>query len=282
MKRDCLKGKVVLISGGAGSFGQEFVRRALREDPNIIRVFDNSEYFQWKMQEDNKDPRLRFFIGDVRDRGRLRRAMNGVDIVVHAAALKHVPLCEYNPIEAVRTNIEGSINVIDTAIDTGVDKVLAISSDKAVHPINIYGATKLVMEKLIIQANVYGVGETKLSCVRFGNFYGSRGSFIPLLYDKLDKGEEITITDKEMARYWITLDIAVDFVVKCIEMMQGGEIFIPKMPQKTLKELINDLAPDVKLKVIGKRAGEKLTELLFNEGEEPEEFESYYKIVTEF
>lgn len=191
--------------------------------------------------------------------------MHNVDIVVHAAALKHIDLCEYNPIETVKTNIDGTVNAIETAIDCGVDKVLFISSDKAVHPINIYGATKLVGEKLFINATMYG--KVKFSCVRYGNFWGSRGSVIPLWIKQMEEGE-ITITQKEMTRFWITLDEATQFAITCIERMKGGEIFIPIMPSHTLAELAGRLAPDCKIKVIGKRKGEKLNEMILAEGEE--------------
>lgn len=260
-----IENKTLLITGGTGSFGREFTKVALKYNPEAIRIFSRGEYAQWEMEKSFNNSKLRFLIGDVRERERLKRAMQGVDIVVHAAALKQVPACEYNPIEAIRTNIDGSINVIDTALDSGVDKVLAISSDKAVHPINLYGATKLVMEKLFIQANVY-VG-TKFSCVRYGNFYGSRGSVLPLWQSQREKGE-ITLTQKEMTRFWITLENATEFAIDCLGKMEGGEIYIPKMPKRTLEALAYQVAPDAKLKIIGKRAGEKLHEALFAEGEE--------------
>jgi len=201
--------------------------------------------------------------------------MNGVDIVFHLAALKHVPICEFNPFEAVGINIVGSMNVIDAAIDNKVEKVLAISSDKAVHPINIYGATKLVMEKLFIQSTVYG--KTKFSCVRMGNFSESRGNVVSVWYDEIEKGE-ITVTDREMTRFWIGIDQAARFCIDCALMMEGGEIYIPKMPSKVLGDTIKEIAPMAKIKIIGKRSGEKLHELLFAEGEEPEEFEDYYVV----
>ena len=257
--------RVILVTGGTGSFGQEFTRVALKYNPEAIRIFSPDENGQWEMKQYFNNSKLRFLIGDVKDRDRLRRAMYGVDIVVHAAALKHVPICEYNPIEAVKTNIDGSINVIDAALDTGVLKAIAISSDKAVHPINLYGATKLVMEKLFIQANVYA--GTRFSCIRYGNFERSRGSVLQLWARQRESGE-ITLTEKEMTRFWITLENAAEFAVDCIGKMEGGEIFIPKMPEVEMEELAKQIAPEAKLKVIGRREGEKLHEYLFAENEE--------------
>jgi FlaA1/EpsC-like NDP-sugar epimerase len=271
-----LTDKTVLLTGGCGSFGGAFTSHALKQGVKALRIFDNDENGHMKMQETFTDERLRFFIGDVRDRGRLRRAMNDVDIVVHAAALKQVHLCEFNPIEAVRTNIEGSVNVIDTAIDCHVPKVLGISTDKSVHPINLYGATKLVMEKLFIQANVYA--GSKFSCVRYGNFEGSRGSFLPLLYEAAESGKTIKLTHKGMSRFWIELDKVAEFALQCIEMMEGGEVFIPKMSERKVKELIETFAPQAEIKLIGKRKGEKLRELLFNEDEKPLDAGDYYVI----
>ena len=210
-----LSGKVVLITGGTGSFGKKFTEIVLREhDPKAVRIFSRGEFLQLQMrQQFNDDPRLRFFIGDVRDRDRLYRAMDGVDMVVHAAALKQVPVCEYNPIEAVKTNIDGAVNVINAAIDNGVEKVMAISTDKAVHPVNLYGATKLVAEKLFIQGNAYTGGRrTKFSMVRYGNVVGSRGSVVPLFLEQRRTGK-VTITDERMTRFWITLEQGVRFVI---------------------------------------------------------------------
>jgi len=254
--------------------GQAIAKVVLNNDIKAIRIFSNDENQQVAMERDfANDARLRFFIGDVRDRGRLRRAMHKVDAVIHAAALKHVPICEYNPIEAIKTNIDGSINVIDTAIDTHIPKVLAISSDKAVHPINIYGASKLVMEKLFTQANVYG--DTKLSCIRFPNFWGSRGSIVPLIEEQAKQGK-VTITHKEMTRFWITLEKAAEFTLKCLELMKGGEIFIPKASEELIADIISKLAPEAKLKVVGKRRGEKLHERLFAESEHPLDMGDYF------
>lgn len=262
-------GRTVLVTGGTGSFGRRFTKVVLEEhSPKAIRVFSRGELLQMQMRQSlGDDPRLRFFIGDVRDKDRLYRAMNGVDIVVHAAALKQVPTCEYNPIEAIRTNIDGAANVIDAAIDNGVARVLALSTDKAVQPLNLYGATKLVAEKLFVQANAYTGGrDTKFSCVRYGNVVGSRGSVIPLFLQQRQNGC-ITITDPRMTRFWITLDQGVRFVIRCIEQMQGGEVFVPKIPSMTITDLAKAIAPECEVERIGIRPGEKLHEVLISEDE---------------
>ena len=222
------EGKTILVTGGTGSFGQKFTEICLREcQPKSIRIYSRGELMQMQMSQKFDDPRLSFLIGDVRDRNRLYRAMRGVDIVVHAAAMKQVPSCEYNPIEAVKTNIDGTVNLIDAAVDNNVNKVMLISTDKAVHPVNLYGATKMVAEKLGIQGNSYSGGKTPwFSCVRYGNVIGSRGSVIPLFKEQQKKGV-ITITDEKMTRFWISLDQGVRFVMNSIEIMKGGEIFIP-------------------------------------------------------
>lgn len=280
-----LKEKVILITGGTGSFGKKFTEITLREyNPKTIRIYSRGELLQIQMlQRFNNDSRLRFFIGDVRDRNRLSRAMNGVDIVIHAAALKHVPICEYNPIEAVRTNIDGAANVIDAAINNGIEKVMAISTDKAVYPVNLYGATKLVAEKLFIQANAYvGGRKTKFSCVRYGNVIGSRGSVIPLFLEQKNKGT-ITLTDKRMTRFWITLEQGVRFVIQCIELMQGGEVFVPKIPSMKIVDLADTIAPEAKKEFVGIRPGEKINEVLLTEDEarHSKEFEKYFVIEPE-
>ena len=278
--------KTILLTGGTGSFGQKFVEVVLREhNPKVIRIFSRGELLQHDMQRKfGDDERLRFFVGDVRDRERVHRATNGVDIVVHAAALKQIPTCEYNPIEAVRTNIDGAVNVIDAAIDSGVEKVMAISTDKAVHPVNLYGATKLVAEKLFVQANVYtGVHKARFSCVRYGNVIGSRGSVVPLFLEQRDSGE-ITLTDERMTRFWITLEQGVNFAIRCIDMMNGGEIFVPKIPSMRTADLADVLAPGAKRNTIGIRPGEKLHEILLSEDEarHSQEFDDYYVIEPEF
>jgi len=280
-----LEDSVILVTGGTGSFGQKFTEIALREhNPKTIRIFSRGELLQWEMQRKfNNDPRLRFFIGDVRDRERVYRAMDGADIVVHAAALKQIPACEYNPIEAVKTNINGAINVIDAAIDSGVEKVMAISTDKAVYPVNLYGATKLVAEKLFIQGNSYvGPRKTGFSCVRYGNVIGSRGSVVPLFLEQ--RGEnEITITDERMTRFWLTLEQGVCFVIDCIGRMQGGEVFVPKVPSMKVIELADVIAPKASRKVTGIRPGEKLHEALLQEEEarHAREFDNYFVIKPE-
>ena len=260
-----MKGKSVLITGGAGSLGQALTTSLLKREVSCVKILDNSEYFLTDMQSHLKDPRLKFHFGDIKDKYRLRRAMRNVDIVIHAAALKHVPICEDNPIEAIKANIDGSINVIETAAEAEVEKVLFISSDKAVYPINVYGATKLMGERLFIQSNI--PDKTKFSCVRFGNFWGSRGSVIPLWF-KQREGGVITLTEKEMSRFWITIDEATSFAISCIKRMEGGEIFIPIMPTHTLEEIASSIAPECKIRVIGRRRGEKLHEMLMGEGEE--------------
>ncbi len=263
-----LDGKTILLTGGTGSFGQKFVEMALQEaDPASIRVYSRGEHRQMEMQQRLKDNRLRFFIGDVRDRDRLYRAMNGVNLVVHAAALKHVPLAEYNPIEAVKTNIEGAVNVIDAAIDNGVEKVLAISTDKAVHPENLYGATKLVMEKLFIQGNAYTGGrKTAFSCTRYGNVLGSQGSVVPLFIKQRESGS-ITLTDQRMTRFWLTLEQGARFVINCLQQMHGGEIFVPKIPSMKMTDMVKAVAPDCRVEIVGIRPGEKLHEELISEDE---------------
>lgn len=261
--------KVVLITGGTGSFGKKFIRTMLQDyRPKKLIVFSRDELKQHEMRTSGfNHPSLRYFIGDVRDEARLQRALRGVDIVVHAAALKQVPACEYNPIEAVLTNITGAKNVIDAAIDNNVSTVLAMSTDKATAPINLYGATKLVSEKLFVQANSYsGTEGTRFACVRYGNVVGSRGSVVPLFKKQRASGK-ITITDKRMTRFWITLEQGVQFVISCIETMHGGELFIPKIPSMNMMDLAKTLAPDCEIDFIGIRPGEKLHESMISEDE---------------
>ncbi|MEZ4365058.1 MAG: UDP-N-acetylglucosamine 4,6-dehydratase (inverting) [Kofleriaceae bacterium] len=259
----------VLVTGGTGSFGQRFARTLLeRHRPKRLVIFSRDELKQHEMRTRGfDDPRLRYFIGDVRDLDRLRRAMAGIDVVVHAAALKQVPACEYNPIEAVRTNVDGARNVIDAALDTGVARVLALSTDKAVNPVNLYGATKLVAEKLFVQANAYAGGRgTRLSCVRYGNVVGSRGSVVPLFREQAKSGV-VTVTDERMTRFWITLDQGVAYVIRCLEQMHGGEVFIPKLPSVRLTELAAVVAPGARIDHVGIRPGEKLHEALLSDDE---------------
>jgi UDP-N-acetylglucosamine 4,6-dehydratase/5-epimerase len=260
---------VILVTGGTGSFGRKFVEIMLREyQPAKLIVFSRDELKQHEMRASGFDhPSLRYFIGDVRDLERLRRAMHGVDIVVHAAALKQVPACEYNPMEAIKTNILGSGNVIEAALDSGVQKVLALSTDKAVNPVNLYGATKLAAEKLFIQSNAYAGGmATRFSCVRYGNVVGSRGSVIPIFLQQRQDGK-LTITDERMTRFWITLENGARFVIRCLADMQGGEVFIPKIPSMKLVDLAKAIAPHAELEVVGIRPGEKLHEVLIHEDE---------------
>jgi UDP-N-acetylglucosamine 4,6-dehydratase len=263
------KNQVVLVTGGTGSFGKKFVETMLRDyHPRKIIVFSRDELKQHEMRISGFDhPDLRYFIGDVRDLNRLRRAMQGVDIVVHTAALKQVPACEYNPMEAIKTNILGSSNVIEAALDTGVSKVMALSTDKAVNPINLYGATKLAAEKLFVQSNAYAGGTaTRYSSVRYGNVVGSRGSVIPVFIKQKNK-EKLTITDERMTRFWITLDQGISFVIRCIEQMQGGEVFVPKIPSMKVVDIAKVIAPDAEFEAIGIRPGEKLHEVLIHEDE---------------
>lgn len=261
--------QVVLITGGTGSFGKKFIQTMLTEyHPAKLIVYSRDELKQHDMRQAGIDhPSLRFFIGDIRDRDRLKRALDGVDVVVHAAALKQVPACEYNPMEAIKTNILGSGNVVDAALDSGVKKVLALSTDKAVNPVNLYGATKLAAEKLIVQSNVYAANKiTRMSCVRYGNVVGSRGSVVPVFLKQRENGH-VTVTDERMTRFWLTLDQGVRFVVRCIEQMHGGELFVPKIPSMGILDLAHAVAPDNQIDIIGIRPGEKLHEVLISEDE---------------
>jgi len=263
------KDQTVLITGGTGSFGKKFTKIALEEkQPKKIIIFSRDELKQHEMQTMGlNQPNLRYFIGDVRDRERLVRAMHGVDIVVHAAALKQVPTCEYNPMEAIKTNIMGTANVVEAALDAGVKKVMTISTDKAVNPVNLYGATKLAAEKLTVQSNAYAAGTaTRYSCVRYGNVVGSRGSVVPLFL-KQRAGGMVTITDERMTRFWLSLEQGVRFVMTCIEQMEGGEVFVPKIPSTKVIDLANAIVPDAKVNIIGIRPGEKLHEVLVSEDE---------------
>ena len=267
----------ILVTGGTGSFGKKFVEVMLRHyRPQRLVVFSRDELKQHEMRTSGfDDPSLRYFIGDVRDVDRLRRAFAGVTVVVHAAALKQVPACEYNPFEAIQTNIMGGRNVIDAAIDQGVRRIVALSTDKAVNPINLYGATKLCAEKMFVQANAYaGTKETRFSCARYGNVVGSRGSVIPIFLEQRRRGK-ITITDPRMTRFWLTLEQGVRFVIRCLEQMHGGEIFVPKIPSMRLADLAETVAPGCEVEYIGIRPGEKLHEVLISDDE------SRHALVTE-
>ena len=271
------KDKTILITGGTGSFGTRFIERLLSEQdgPRTIRVFSRDELKQWDLQRRfaDDDDRLRYLIGDVRDRDRLVRATRGVDMIVHAAALKHVPVCEYNPFEAVQTNIHGAENVVHAAIENGVPTTVNLSTDKAVNPVNLYGATKLAAEKIVNQGNAYAADSpSRFASVRYGNVVGSRGSVVPLFKLQAESGV-ITITDERMTRFWITLDQAVQFVIDAASRMGGGETFIPRIPSMRVTDMAAALAPDAEIKVIGIRPGEKLHELLVTEDESRHAYE---------
>ncbi|MBM4393568.1 MAG: UDP-N-acetylglucosamine 4,6-dehydratase (inverting) [Deltaproteobacteria bacterium] len=258
----------MLITGGTGSFGKVFVDTVLREtEVKKLIVFSRDELKQHEMASRLKDDRLRFFIGDVRDVERIHRAFHGVDVVVHAAALKQVPACEYNPLEAVKTNVLGAANIINAAIDCGVKRVLALSTDKAVNPVNLYGATKLCAEKLFVQGNSYsGFDGTRFACARYGNVMGSRGSVIEVFTEQRQAGR-ITITDERMTRFWITLPQGVRFVIKCLGLMHGGEVFVPKIPSMNIMDLAQFIAPGCTVEFTGIRPGEKLHEVLVSADE---------------
>lgn len=263
-----LDAKSILVTGGTGSFGKKFIKTILDNHPEIKRIviFSRDEYKQFVMQnmpefKEHKD-KLRFFIGDVRDKERLYRAFAGIDMVVHAAALKQVPACEYNPFEAIKTNVMGAQNIIDACIDKGVKKVVALSTDKACAPVNLYGATKLCSDKLFIQGNAYsGPNGTKFSVVRYGNVAGSRGSVIPFFKELIEKGAtELPITDMNMTRFWLKLEQAVEMVIEALTNMHGGELYVKKIPSMKMPELAQAIAPNAKLVEVGIRPGEKLHE----------------------
>ncbi|MEW5766972.1 MAG: UDP-N-acetylglucosamine 4,6-dehydratase (inverting) [bacterium] len=260
--------KVILVTGGTGSFGQKFTEIVLKENtPKKLIIFSRDELKQFEMAQRFRmeEYEIRYFIGDVRDKERLHRAFHGVDIVVHAAALKQVPAAEYNPFEAVKTNVIGAENVINAAIDQKVDKVIALSTDKAANPVNLYGATKLCADKLFVAGNAYsGDAHTKFSTVRYGNVVGSRGSVIPIFKEKRKSGV-LPVTDERMTRFWITLEHGVRFVLGCLDIMGGGEIFVPKIPSMKIVDLAKAVAPECRYEFIGIRPGEKLHEVLIPE-----------------
>ncbi|HWL01227.1 MAG TPA: UDP-N-acetylglucosamine 4,6-dehydratase (inverting) [Microbacteriaceae bacterium] len=263
-----LEGKSILVTGGTGSFGKAFIRYALDHlNPSRIVIFSRDELKQYEVrQRFDQDSRLRFFIGDIRDQHRLKRAMHGIDYVVHAAALKQVDTAEYNPFEFVQTNIIGSQNVIEAAIDTGVKKVVALSTDKASSPLNLYGATKLAADKLFQTANHYASGyETRFSVVRYGNVMGSRGSVIPFFQKLVEEGKPLPITDRRMTRFWITLPQAVRFVVDSFDLMIGGELYVPRIPSMRIMDLVEAIKPGAETYEIGVRPGEKLHEEMISE-----------------
>src|SRR5258706_4791561 len=278
----------ILVTGGTGSFGKRFTENVLqRSHPKRLIVFSRDELKQSEMKQVFSDARydcIRYFIGDVRDRERLYRAMDGVDIVIHAAALKQVPTAEYNPLEAVKTNVLGAANVIDAAIDRNVKRVIALSTDKAAGPINLYGATKLCSDKLFTAANSYsGQHKTRFAVVRYGNVVGSRGSVIPFFLKMKGTGV-LTLTDPRMTRFWITLDQGVDFVIASLDRMMGGEIFVPKIPSMSMMDLARALAPDCRIEIVGIRPGEKLHEVMVPQGDGRStlEFDDHYVIVHPF
>ncbi|KHG33241.1 UDP-N-acetylglucosamine 4,6-dehydratase (inverting) [Sulfurospirillum sp. MES] len=258
-------GKNILITGGTGSFGKKYTEILLKHyKPNKIIIYSRDELKQYEMAQQFTDSCMRFFIGDVRDVDRLKNAMYGVNYVIHAAALKHVPIAEYNPMECIKTNINGAGNVIDAALECGVEKVIALSTDKAANPINLYGATKLASDKLFIAANnIRGARRTQFAVVRYGNVVGSRGSVVPLFKKLIAEGvKELPITEAEMTRFWITLEQGVNFVLKNFERMQGGEIFIPKIASMKMVDLAKSMAPQLGVKIIGIRPGEKMHEVM--------------------
>ncbi|WP_211102432.1 UDP-N-acetylglucosamine 4,6-dehydratase (inverting) [Azospirillum brasilense] len=284
---DLLDGRSILVTGGSGSFGRRFVETVLRRaSPRRVIVFSRDEFKQYEMQQQlgpEWASTLRFFIGDVRDRERLELAMREVDVCVHAAALKHVPAAEYNPMECIHTNVYGAENVVRAALNTGVKRVIALSTDKAANPVNLYGASKLASDKIFIAANnLSGSLGTRFSVVRYGNVVGSRGSVIPLFRKMIAEGAEaLPVTDERMTRFWITLQHGVDFVVSCIAMMQGGEIFVPKIPSMRITDLARAMAPHLPHKPVGIRPGEKLHEVMITEDDSRQTFELPDRFVIE-
>lgn len=286
-----LNDKTILITGGTGSFGKKFIKTALNKYPKVkkIIVYSRDEFKQFEMANMPEfkplEKQLRFFIGDVRDKERMMRAFDGVDIAIHAAALKQVPACEYNPFEAIKTNIHGAQNVIECAIDKGVKKVVALSTDKACAPVNLYGATKLCSDKLFIAGNSYaGFKETRFSVVRYGNVAGSRGSVIPF-FQKLvaDGATELPITDTNMTRFWLKLEQAVEMVLETIEHMRGGELYVKKIPSMKILDLATAIAPQLKIKVIGIRPGEKIYEQMITKEDafHTIEFKDFYIVLPQ-
>jgi UDP-N-acetylglucosamine 4,6-dehydratase len=283
VSKDIFSGKSVLVTGGTGSFGKALIKRLLDvKDIRKIIVFSRDELKQFEMQETHKSEKLRYFLGDVRDYSRLEQATFDVDIVVHAAAMKQIPAAEYNPMEAIKTNIFGAENVIRAAIYNGVSKVVALSTDKAANPANLYGATKLCSDKLFVAGNILsGKRDTKFSVVRYGNVLGSRGSVIPFFLEKAKTGV-IPITDPRMTRFWLSLEQGVDFVINSLDRMQGGEIFVPKIPSFKVTDVAKVVAPNIKHETIGIRQGEKLHEVMITEDDSLNtlEFDDHYVIST--
>ena len=286
--------KTILITGGTGSFGKAFSGELIEKyNFGKIIIFSRDEFKQDLMKKDftakygaEAMKKFRFFIGDIRDKDRLKLAFKGVDIVIHAAAMKQVPACEYNPTEAIKTNINGAMNIIDAALETGVEKVVALSTDKAVNPINLYGGTKLVSDKLFVSANAYSGGKgTKFGLVRYGNVSGSRGSVIPFFKDLIDKGfDELPVTDERMTRFWMTLDKAVRLVLMAVEKMTGGETFVFKNPSYKVTDICKAMAPDAKMKIVGIREGEKIHEVMITKDDSRSTYDygDYYIIYPNF
>ncbi|HSR53869.1 MAG TPA: UDP-N-acetylglucosamine 4,6-dehydratase (inverting) [Acidobacteriota bacterium] len=286
-----LQDRTILVTGGTGSFARHFIRRVFSDghQPHKVIVFSRDEWKQWEMRRSDAlfdHSRIRYFLGDVRDGERLVRAFRGVDLVVHTAAMKQVPASEYNPTEAIKTNIHGAMNVIDAAIDRDVQKVVALSTDKAANPVNLYGATKLCSDKLFVSGNAYvgSSGLPRFSVVRYGNVLGSRGSIVPRWKQMVAEGvDSLTVTDERMTRFWITLDQAAEFVIQTLDRMLGGEVFVPKIPSMKIVDLARAIAPELPLKFTGIRPGEKLHELMIGEDDARHslEFDSYYAIAPE-
>jgi len=278
-----LRGKSVLITGGTGSFGKAFVSRVLEDDEvTKLVVFSRDELKQFEMAEKINSPKLRYFLGDVRDYQRLLRATDGIDVIVHAAAMKQIPASEYNPMEAIKTNVIGAENIVNASIENGIQRVVALSTDKAANPANLYGATKLCSDKLMIAGNILaGARQTKFSAVRYGNVLGSRGSVIPFFLDKAKTGS-IPITDERMTRFWLTIQEGVQFVLDSFERMHGGEIFVPKIPSFKVTDVARVVCPGIPTHVVGIRPGEKLHEVMITEDDAHStyEFEKYFAIIS--
>jgi UDP-N-acetylglucosamine 4,6-dehydratase len=278
-----LAGKTVLITGGTGSFGKAFVKRVLADDEiRKLVVFSRDELKQFEMAEQISSPKLRYFLGDVRDYQRLLQATDGVDVIIHAAAMKQIPAAEYNPMEAIKTNVIGAENIVNVAIQNGISKVVALSTDKAANPANLYGATKLCSDKLMVAGNILaGSRGTKFACVRYGNVLGSRGSVIPFFLERAKEGS-LPITDERMTRFWLTIEDGVQFVLDSLERMHGGEIFVPKIPSFKVTDVARVVCPDVPTRVIGIRPGEKLHEIMITEDDSnyTYEFDDHFAILS--
>jgi UDP-N-acetylglucosamine 4,6-dehydratase len=278
-----LKGKTVLVTGGTGSFGKAFVTKVLEDDEiSKLIIFSRDELKQFEMAEKINSSKLRYFLGDVRDYQRLLHATDGVDFIVHAAAMKQIPASEYNPMEAIKTNVIGAENIVNAAIENGIQRVVALSTDKAANPANLYGATKLCSDKLMMAGNVLaGLRDTRFSAVRYGNVLGSRGSVIPFFLERAQSGL-IPITDDRMTRFWLTIQEGVNFVLESFERMHGGEIFVPKIPSFKVTDVARVVCPGIKTEIIGIRPGEKLHEVMITEDDSHStyEFDSYFAIIS--